>query len=281
MDIPKGNIKQELIYKKTAQRDLMLTFLPPVKEKCEKAPVYFIIPGGGWHTEERQSMLDFSAQSVERLRNEGFAVVSVDYRVSGEGVCMREIITDCFDAARYIAHYADRLQIDNESFVLSGHSAGAHLALMLAYSPQEAFCDDYEWSDGFKVKCIAAMSAPTVLYDNSTNNLRNMHEAFLGCDTEKEKEFTSPITHVTENCPPTLLCAGTSDYLVFSSSSERLYKRLKEKNVPCELKLSVCGGHSFEKVHKDIEPSIAMEDIQSAISEFVMRHTISKHNQGI
>ena len=51
-----------------------------------------------------------------------------------------------------------------------------------------------------------------------------------------------------------------------------LYERLKEKNVPCELKLSICGGHSFEQVHKDIEPSIPMEDIQNAISEFVMRH---------
>lgn len=272
MDIPKGNIIQDLIYKKTPQRDLMLTFLPPIKEKYEKAPVYFIIPGGGWHTETRQSMLDFSAKSVEYLRNEGFAVVSVDYRVSGEGVCMREIITDCFDAARYIAHYADRLHTDNESFVLSGHSAGAHLALMLAYSPREFFWDDYEFNDGFKVKCIAAMSAPTVLYDNSTNNLRNMHEAFLGCDVKRETEFTSPINYVTVDCPPTLLCAGTSDYLVFSLSSERLYERLKEKNVPCELKLSIGGGHSFEKVHKDIEPSIHMEDIQSAISEFVMRH---------
>ena len=105
MDIPRGQIKEDLVYKNTPQRDLMLTFLPPIKRRYEKAPVYFIIPGGGWHHEERQSMIEFSIQSVEALRNEGFAVVSIDYRVCGEGVVMSEIIADCFDAARYIAHY--------------------------------------------------------------------------------------------------------------------------------------------------------------------------------
>lgn len=71
MDIPKGNKQADLIYKTTPQRTLMLTFLPPLTKKYEKAPVYFIIPGGGWHTEERQSMIDFSERSVEALRNEG------------------------------------------------------------------------------------------------------------------------------------------------------------------------------------------------------------------
>ena len=272
MDIPKEKILQNLIYKKTPQRDLMLTFLPPIKEKYEKTPVYFLIPGGGWHTEERQSMLDFSAKSVETLRNEGFAVVSIDYRICTEGVVMREIITDCFDAARYIAHFADIFSIDKEHFVLSGHSAGAHLALMLAYAPQEFFKDDYEFSDDFKVKCVAAMSAPTILYDNGTNNLRDMNEVFNQNNNKEDREFTSPITYVNQNCPPTLLCAGTSDYLVFASSSEKLYEELKDKNVPCKIELSIGGGHVFERVHNGIEPSINMEEIQSIIADFVMEY---------
>ena len=272
MDIPKGSVYGDFIYKNTPQRELMLTCLPPIKENYEKAPVYFIIPGGGWHNEERQSMLDFSAKSVDILRNEGFAVVSIDYRVCVEGVGMREIITDCFDAARYIAHFADSFLIDKERFVLSGHSAGAHLALMLAYAPQKSFKDDYEFNDDFKVQCVTAMSAPTILYDSSTNNLRRMNEVFAQNDNKEEREFTSPITYVTHNCPPTLLCAGTSDYLVFASSTEKLYEKLKDENVPCKISLSIGGGHAFEKVHEEIEPSIGMEEIQSIIAHFVMQH---------
>ena len=272
MDIPKESKKADLVYKNTSQRDLMLTFLPPTKKKYEKAPVYFIIPGGGWHIEERQSMIDFSAQSVEALRKEGFAVVSIDYRVCGEGVVMREIITDCFDSVRYISHFADVFEVDKEKFVLSGHSAGAHLALMISYASKELFKGDYVFDDSFSVKSVAAMSPPTILYDNTTNNLRDLSDVFKECDTKDEREKTSPITYVTQNCPSTLLCAGTSDYIVFANSSEKLYEQLKESDVLCELKLSIGGGHCFERIHNSLEPSISMKQIQDSIVEFILEN---------
>ena len=272
MDIPKGKQGGDFVYKDTPQKKLTLTFLPPINEKYEKAPVYFVIPGGGWHTAERQSVLDFSAKSVETLRKEGFAAFSIDYRVCKDGAVMREMITDCFDAARYIAHFADVFSIDKDSFVLSGHSAGAHLALMLSYAPQGSFKDNYEFSDEFKVKCVAAMSPPTILYDDNTNNLRDMKDAFSGCDTREERELTSPITYVSSSCPATLLCAGTSDYLVFSTSSEKLYKKLEEKGVPCKIVLSIGGGHIFERIHKAIEPNIDIERIQDIITDFAIRY---------
>ena len=272
MDIPKNNKQAELVYKNTPQRNLMLTFLPPLVKKYKKAPVYFIIPGGGWHMEVRQDMINFSKTSVESLRNNGFAVVSPDYRVCGEGVVMHEIIKDCFDAAKYIAHFANELEIDQERFVLSGHSAGAHLALMLSYAPQDLFCDDYEFSDEFKVIASAPLSPPTILYDNSTHNLCDIVDVFKECYTKEEMEKTSPITYITQNCPPTLLCAGTSDYLVFAKSSELVFEKLKECNVHCELKLSVGGGHCFEQMHEGIEPSISPEKMQEYVAEFVLKY---------
>ena len=272
MDTPKGSINADLIYKSTLQRDLILTFLSPSVKKYKKAPVYFIIPGGGWHTEDRQSMIEFSAQSVDDLRNEGFAVVSIDYRVCGEGVVMRDIITDCFDAVRYISHFADILEIDRECFVMSGHSAGAHLALMLSYASEAIFRGDNSFDETFKVKVVAAMSPPTALYDWKTNNLRDISDVFKNCDTKEEREITSPIEYVDASCPPTFLCAGTSDYLVFAISSENLYKKMCEYKVPCELKLSIGGGHCFEKIHDTIEPSISASEMQRLVTDFILKY---------
>lgn len=271
IDIPNGNNAADLVYKITPRRNLMLTFLPPLKEKFDKAPVYFLIPGGGWHVETRQSMIDFSLSSVETLRNEGFAVVSIDYRVYKDGVVMREIITDCFDAARYIAHFADTLNVDKHAFITSGHSAGAHLALMLAYAPQKEFQGDYPFSDTFGVKLTAVMSPPTALHDNNTNSLRDLDELFIG-EPKGEKERTSPISYVIEDCPPTLLSAGTSDYLVFANSSEQLYKKLSNCGVECKLLLSIGGGHCFEQIHSAIPPTLSMEDVQNEIVNFVLKH---------
>ena len=95
-DTPKGSINADLVYKEVGERKISLTFFPPAKKKYKKAPVYFIISGGGWHTESRESMLDFSKKSEDILRENGYAVVSPDYRVyAEEGITMEEIISDC------------------------------------------------------------------------------------------------------------------------------------------------------------------------------------------
>nr|MCR4718346.1 hypothetical protein [Bacillota bacterium] len=75
----------DLTYKCIGERELTFTFLPPEETIYKLAPLYFIIPGGGWHTESRQSIIDFSNESVSALRKYGFAVVSIDYRVTEDG----------------------------------------------------------------------------------------------------------------------------------------------------------------------------------------------------
>lgn len=273
-DIPKNNKEQTLVYKVIGERKIALTFLPPIKEIYKLSPVYFIIPGGGWHEESRESMLDFSALSVQSLRCAGFAAVSIDYRVSDEqGVTMEEIISDCFDAARYISHFSEILKIDPYKFAVSGHSAGGHLSLMLAYAPHDMFISDSVLSDDFSVAVAAPMSAPTILY---TENIEptlglNADHAFRGNNTYVTRKKTSPYTYVSYKSPPTVLCAGTSDRLVYCNSSELLYKKLIENKVKCKLVLSVGGGHCFEKMHDGIIPSPSREEIQEIITSFIKK----------
>ena len=184
---------------------------------------------------------------------------------------MREVITDCFDAMRYVAHFADTFGVDKECFAVSGHSAGAHLALMLAYASPKDFEEGYQFDDAFTVKVAAVMSPPTALQDNNTNNLRNMSALFTGAE-KGEKERSSPISYVTKSCPPTFLSAGTSDYLVFATSSEMLYQKLVACDVDCELLLSIGGGHCFEKIHETVEPSVTMTEVQAEIVRFIGKY---------
>lgn len=272
-DIPKDSRKQDLIYKTIGERELMLTFLPPLNEVYEYAPVYFIIPGGGWYSESRASMFDFSAPSVKALREKGFASVSIDYRTGAEkGIGMEETVSDCFDAARYISHFSEILKLDPDKFVFSGHSAGGHLSLMLAYAPHDMFRMDSELTDDFKAALAAPISAPTILYDEDIEQTLNfdMEYIFKNNDSLEFKRKVSPYTYVTSNTPPTILCAGTSDRIVFSNSSELLYKRLNENGVKCRLVLSVGGGHCFEQMHVGVDPSPSRDEIQHIITEFIL-----------
>ena len=266
----KNLCRKEITYKRIGKTELKLTFLPPEKAMYKEAPLYFIIPGGGWHAESRQSMLDFSEKSVSILRKHGFAVVSIDYRVTENGAAnIYDILEDCFDALSYVCDNAQELGTDSGNVILSGHSAGAHLALMLSYCSPERFSQNRK---SYTVKGVASMSAPTVLYDNSTHNLsKSVAALFRNCDYDKAAKETSPVEYVTKDCPPTLLCAGTSDYLVFSKSSEILYKKLLENNVEADIILSICGGHCYEKVHDNIEPSVELDEIQSRIADFALK----------
>lgn len=260
----------DLIYKEIDNKKLYLTFLPPLKRVYKSAPLYFIIPGGGWHMEKREDMIDFSKLSVEMLRNEGYAVVSIDYRVTDEdNVTMREIISDCFDALKYITKNSEKLGIDKNNIITSGHSAGAHLALMLAYTYKNTVPD-------CTVTAAAGLSAPTILYRNDTHALRDIGQVFAQNDSEEERKSASPYDYVTPYCPPTILCAGTSDRLVFSNSSELLYKKLCENHVDSKLVLSIGGGHSFEKMHDTVELNLSGSDIQKIITGFILDHTKMK-----
>lgn len=272
---PLGNGEQILIYKSVGKREIMLTFLPPINALYESAPVYFIIPGGGWYSESRESMLDFSASSVEALRRNGFAAVSIDYRVAAEdGIGIEETISDCFDAARYISHFARALKINPDKLVVSGHSAGGHLALMLAYAPHDMFRKDSALTDDFTVVLAAPLSAPTILYRDDVEQTLNFNDepAFKNDNSLIFKKKVSPYTYVSSESPATILCSGTSDRAVFSNSSELLYRRLKENGVKSKLVLSVCGGHCFEQMHDGIVPSPSREEIQQIITEFILNN---------
>lgn len=256
----------------------MLTFLPPLKKVYKKAPVYFVISGGGWHVESRHGILELTEVSAAELRNNGYAVVSIDYRVvTQKGVYISDIITDCFDALRYISSRADVLEIDKNNITVYGHSAGGHLALMCGYCNGDMFKCPTSIDSDFKITSVAALSPITAIYGDyisQTLHIKDTDDIFESDDVrESEGKRTSPITYVTKDLPPTFLGAGTSDRLVFSNSSEMLYDMLKENNVTAELVLSIGGGHIFEQVHKSFEPSVSMPQMQHMTAEFVLNAT--------
>ena len=46
--MPQGSAAQELIYTTVNGQPLALIFRPPTRQVFDRAPVYFLIPSGGW-----------------------------------------------------------------------------------------------------------------------------------------------------------------------------------------------------------------------------------------
>ena len=213
------------IYTIIGGKKLGITYIKPKKAIYKKAPVYFLTPGGGWKAADRNGMIDFSRISSDALLEKGFAIVSVEYRLGvKDNVVMSDIISDCFDALNYINYFSDVLNIDMQKIVTSGHSAGAHLALMIAYANPENFPCSYIAENDYKVVCTAAMSAPTTLCVEGVPKTLGFltDDLFVGCNTNSEREKTSPLNYVTDKSPRTILFAGTKDPLVYHISSQLL-----------------------------------------------------------
>ena len=263
---------KEITYKVIEDRELKMTFLPPTNKKYKNAPLYFIIPGGGWHSAIKESMIEFSQISVDMLREKGFAVASIEYRTANDTVKMCDILEDCFDALGYLCANSTQLRIDTSKIVTSGHSAGAHLALMLAYADGNLFTKSYNFTnETAKIIAVAALSPPVVLYEKDYPKTLGfgINDLFKNPADLTERKTASPIEYISASSPPTILFASTSDNLVYHISSELLCDKLIKENVKTKLVICENGGHSFEKVGER-EPSISFESIQIMIVDFVM-----------
>ena len=277
-DRPGNNADQTLIYKRTKEREIRLEFRPPLEKVWEKAPVYVIIPGGGWSRAVAVDMLGFSALSVEALRKEGWAVASLEYRTAAENnVKMDTIVSDIMDAGRYLSKFRKELGIDPFRIVTSGHSAGGHLALMMALAPQEAFTADSPFDpvkDRFGVVASAPISAPTILWRDSVGFLPDpfaVEHLFPDGDYAKSAHRNSPFDYITPLSVPTLMAYGTHDNLVFAESSVRFYEKCRSVGAPCELCTSVYGGHCFEPMAEGKTSDPDFEGVQRIITGFVRR----------
>jgi acetyl esterase/lipase len=273
-DIPTHSGEQDLIYKRVGERELPLIFLPPTHKNYDRDPVYFIITGGGWHAGSARGMLGFSRASVDALRARGWAVASIEYRLTGEGATIDDIISDCMDAGRYLRRFENELGIDMSRVYVSGHSAGAHLALMVSHAPHADFCADSPFdavADDFTVLGCAPLSPITYLYALDGASPVNFDFDRLFKDSVYDLDAAhraSPLDYINAASVPTLIVCGTHDTLVYPDNSTRFYDRSRALGAPCEIICSERGGHCFESMVKD-EPSCPnMLDVQLEIVAF-------------
>ncbi|WP_197525321.1 alpha/beta hydrolase [Pseudobythopirellula maris] len=111
-----------------ADKDLRLDlWLPQVS--ADKSPLVLWIHGGGWSGGSH----DNPPAGLTQLLQRGFAVASVEYRLSGEAIAPAQI-HDVKGAVRYLRANAAQYHLDPNRFAAWGSSAGGHLAALLATS---------------------------------------------------------------------------------------------------------------------------------------------------
>ena len=183
-------------------------------------PVIVFFYGGAWDSGRRQDY----AFAGRALAARGYLVVIPDYRLVPE-VHFPDFLRDCAAAVRWVRAHAREHGGDGERIVLSGHSAGAYNATMLALDPQ------WLGPDRVAVRGFAGLATPA-------DFLPLDDPASIATFSRWPRlEETQPIHFVAAGTPPVLLLHGDGDERVRPRNSQHLKAALDRAGDRAELKL--------------------------------------------
>ena len=142
-------------------------------------PVVVYIHGGGWHIGDKEEGAASKAQALDQI---GWMLVAINYRLSPD-VKHPEHVKDVAAAVAWVHDNIDDYGGDPERIVVMGHSAGAHLAALVATDPQRLAAHGKSTNiiDGAILLDGAAFDIPTMLDNpNLPEQSRTMHLGWLG-----------------------------------------------------------------------------------------------------
>jgi len=197
--------------------------------RAERAPVVVFFYGGSWQMGRRETYRFLG----RALAAQGIVAVVPDYRVYPE-VGFPDFLKDGARAVRWARDNAARHGGDPQRIFLMGHSAGAHIAAMLALDP--------EWlsSEGLDpagdLRGWIGLSGP---YDFLPLQSKNLIALFGGA----RRAESQPINFVSENAPPAFLATGDEDKTVEPRNTHALADALREKGRPVTSTVYPGRGH--------------------------------------
>lgn len=118
----------------THEKQKIDVYLPP---DAKAAPVIFMVHGGAWITGDKANKGVVGSKGTYWLPK-GYAMISVNYRMVGDGADPYTQALDVAAALAYVQQHAAEWGLDATRIVTMGHSAGAHLVGLLAVNPDIA-----------------------------------------------------------------------------------------------------------------------------------------------
>jgi acetyl esterase/lipase len=150
---------------------------------------------------------------------------------------------------RFALGKAKQYNIDPERVVLSGHSAGAHLALIAGLLPLSAGLDrQCAGIDEIRVAAIINWYGITDLTDLLDGpNMRDYAVRWFGSQPDREEmaRRISPLTWVRSGAPPVITIHGDADPVVPYQHAVRLAHALGRAGVTNQLVTIAGGKHGF------------------------------------
>lgn len=270
-------VRPHLVYQQAGGQDLKLDLYLPYDRRRPR-PLVIWVHGGGWVGGSRE---------VANLRllpwlQMGWAAANVSYRVAKQAPAPAAL-EDVRCALRWLHARADEFRLDRERFVITGGSAGAHLALMAGMLRGSSRFDHAcptegaaRWRSGeapvVKVAAIINTMGITDLPALLSPDAAGRHYAieWFGALAEPARSELarelSPLHQVHDSTPPILSFHGDADDVVPFSQAQRLHAALAAASRPQQLVAVPGAKHGFDRAQ--------MQQLMASTRAFLREHGV-------
>ncbi|HKU55316.1 MAG TPA: alpha/beta hydrolase [Rhizomicrobium sp.] len=181
------------------------------------APVLLFFYGGAWQAGNRGDYRGFG----QAFASAGIVTVVADYRLY-PAVKYPAFVADAAAALAWLHAHAAEYSGDSARIFVSGHSAGAYNAVMLASEPAfiQARGGKLDWIRG-----VIGIAGP---YDF----LPMEEAAYIDMFHGRDNPDSMPVNHVNGKRPPMLLVTGDDDGTVYPRNTASMAAKLRAFSSP-------------------------------------------------
>jgi acetyl esterase/lipase len=255
--VPRGvTLLRDLAYVPDGHERQKLDLFLPERKAEGPLPVIVWIHGGAWREGDKWPCL------ADRFPTRGYAVASINYRLSGDAP-FPAAIEDCKAAVRWLRGHARDYNLDPERIGVWGASAGGHLAALLGTSGdvKELEGKGGNLDQSSRVQAVVDWYGPTDFLQMGGwhDRAASPESRFIGGALQEHKEAVAranPLTYLGKDAPPFLIMHGDADETVPLGQSELLAEALKKAGAKVVFKKIRGAGHADPAFWRDIENSL-------------------------
>jgi len=259
----------------TAERDVTYCTMNDLPQKMDiyypasggPWPAIMYVHGGSWYQGDKAE-----GEGWRGLNEQGFLVVSVNYRLGDYQTKFPAMIEDVKCAVRYLRAHASDYNIDPDHIGAIGASAGGHLVALLGTADESAGWDVGKYLEqSSRVQAVISLAGIADFTSNIPRGLNgSIYYAFgkLAGKDAPENVTVSPITYITSDDPPFLILHGDRDGVVPLEQAKILNQILTEANVSNKFVIVEGGDHGLQSPTGG-ETNPAGAEINQLIVEFL------------
>jgi acetyl esterase/lipase len=237
----------------------------------KKYPGVIMFHGGGWIRTSKSTMSTF----YNRYLAHEFVVCNADYRMADptgqfqpENALAPAAVEDSLRAAKWFYDHADEYNVDKSRIIVTGASAGGHLALMVGLCTDEKLgpCNPKDFKIAAIVNGYGAGDVADLIRRKTNFAMQWIPESLA--NREEIIKEVNPMTYVRKDAPPMITVQGSRDNVLPVADNQRLTDALKAAGAQADIHLVEGAGHGYQS------PVTAWPDAEKTTFEWLAKQKI-------